>query len=62
MLKVIVNDDGVDQMEIAIKIGKQLNLDMGRGYMGFLQFSAGSNYAVDFLNWHMLGNNLYNSA
>jgi hypothetical protein len=41
-------------------MGKYLNLDMGKSFMGFLQNSLNSSYAFDILSWEMVGTNIYN--
>ena len=41
-------------IKIPVKISKLLNLEMGKGYVGFLQDSKYGTYGVDFLNWKMV--------
>ena len=40
-------------LKIPLKISKLLNLEMGKGYVGFLQDSKNGTYGVDFINWKM---------
>lgn len=56
------SDSPDSRLSITLKMSNLLNLDMGRAYMGFLQHSSHSTYAVDMISWEMAGNNNYNSS
>ena len=49
-------------MRLSVNLGKILHLDMGRGYMGFVQSSFNSSYSVDIISWELVGKNALNIA
>lgn len=49
-----MNSSSTNRMKIPLKISKLLSLEMGKGYVGFLQDSKNGLYSIDFLNWKMV--------
>lgn len=48
------NQENSNQIKVALKLSKCLALEMGKGYVGFVQESKNSLYGIDFLSWKMV--------
>lgn len=46
--------EGKHHIKLSIKLAKLLNLEMGKGYVGFIQDSRNGTFGIDFLNWKMV--------
>lgn len=48
------NQENSNHIKVALKLSKCLALEMGKGYVGFVQESRNSLYGIDFLSWKMV--------
>lgn len=57
-----INDRMTEPLiRIPIPISDKLNLDMGRGYIGFLNDHENGVYMIDLLELQMIGQTIYNN-
>lgn len=53
-ISIIKNVNEFELLRGELRLGKLLDLDMGKGYIGMLQEANNENFCLDLMNWKMV--------
>lgn len=53
-ISIIKNMNEFELLRGEMRLGKILDLDMGKGYIGMLQEANNENFCIDLMNWKMV--------